>query len=140
MKIYLAATYSRHPEMREVRDRLAELGHIVTSRWIDQHADDHTAEKAMTPEELKTNTALGCHYANKDLADIVSAHALIMFSAGDGQPPGRGGRHIEFGYAYALHKRIFVVGPRESVFHCLPGVAVMRDIDELLGYLASESR
>lgn len=35
VKIYLAARYSRHPEMRVVRDRLEASGHKVVSRWIE---------------------------------------------------------------------------------------------------------
>ncbi len=47
--VYLAAYYSRHPEMRRVRDELMARGYVVTSRWIDQHDDalpdslDHVA-------------------------------------------------------------------------------------------------
>lgn len=36
----------------------------------------------------------------------------------------RGGRHVEFGMALALGKRVIVVGPRENVFHLLPEVEV----------------
>ena len=35
MKVYLAARYGRHPEMRKVRGDLEALGHSVTSRWIN---------------------------------------------------------------------------------------------------------
>lgn len=34
----------------------------------------------------------------------------------------RGGRHVEFGMALAMDKRLVVVGPRENVFHLLPAV------------------
>jgi hypothetical protein len=34
----------------------------------------------------------------------------------------RGGRHVEFGLAVALNKRLIVVGYRENLFHWLPQV------------------
>jgi hypothetical protein len=45
------------------------------------------------------------------------AATLISFTDG---APARGGRHVEFGMAYAWGKRLIVVGPREHVFHALP--------------------
>lgn len=120
-KIYLAARYSRNEEMRGIRDVLSTaLGHTVTSRWIDLHPDavgdfgtsfDHDALNSR-PDEC---APLGQH----DLDDIDSADWVISFTCGSG---GKGGRHVELGYAMAKGKRLFVVGPRENVFHTLPAV------------------
>jgi hypothetical protein len=38
------------------------------------------------------------------------------------QDSSRGGRHVEFGYALGIRKRVILVGPRQHVFHCLPEV------------------
>ena len=50
---------------------------------------------------------------------------LVSFT-GDGGG-GKGGRHVEHGYAMALGKRIVVVGPREHVFHTDPATEVYAD-------------
>ena len=47
----------------------------------------------------------------------------------------RGGRHIEFGYAMAQGKPLFIVGRPENVFHKLSYVDVVDDIVELIEHL-----
>lgn len=113
MRIYLAAAYPRLEEMRGVRDVLVALGHEVTSRWIDQPP----GEGAGTAE-LAADPAAYVKYAELDRADLEAAEVVISFT-GEG---GRGGRHVEYGMAIAYGKRLVVVGPREHVFHTLPGV------------------
>jgi hypothetical protein len=118
-KIYLAARYSRHPEMREVRDWLEEQGHKVTSRWIDCHSDivgDFTS--SFTQDFLNANPDRCAPLGQHDLDDLDEADWVISFTGGG----LKGGRHVELGYALARGKRLFVVGPRENVFHTLPAV------------------
>lgn len=62
-KIYLAARYSRHPEMRLIAEHLMLLGHIVTSRWINGNHDS-------TPETTEYDSR---RYAQEDLHDLTSA-------------------------------------------------------------------
>jgi hypothetical protein len=119
-KIYLAARYSRNDEMRGVRDVLHGLGFEVTSRWIDLHTDvmgDHaTSFDAAT---LNTTPERCAPIGQHDLRDLERADWVINFTCGTG---GKGGRHVEFGVGLAIGKRMFVVGPRENVFHTLAGV------------------
>jgi hypothetical protein len=35
---------------------------------------------------------------------------------------GKGGRHVEYGLALGLGKRLIICGPRENIFHTLPQV------------------
>lgn len=117
MKIYLASRYSRHDEMRGVRDVLAAMGHEVTSRWIDCHTDvmgDHTA--SFTSEVLNASPELCAPLGEHDLDDLMAADLVASFTCGTG---GKGGRHVEYGFALALGKDLVVVGPRENVFHTL---------------------
>ena len=118
-KIYLAARYSRADEMCGVRDVLHEMGYIVTSRWIDCHNGMYP--DSFTVDQL--NEAPGCcaGVAKDDIEDLVAADTVISFSSGDGKD-GKGGRHVEFGMAIVLGKRVILVGPREHVFHTLPQV------------------
>ncbi len=124
MKIYLAARYSRAAEMREVRQRIENAGHTVTSTWIDQTIGE------IPRDTLNTEPMAHAQYAQRDFADLIDAEAVISFTSMDGG--GRGGRHIEFGMALALNKRLIIVGPRENVFHTLSGVEVYHDIDAML--------
>lgn len=121
MKIYLAARYSRNDEMRGVRDVLEALGHEITSRWIDCHTDvsgDYT--KSFTPEFLNATPELAAPLGQHDVDDLAAAETVISFTSDDGG--GKGGRHVEFGLALGLGKRLIVVGPRENIFHTLPQV------------------
>jgi hypothetical protein len=118
--IYLASRYSRNDEMRGVRDVLEALGFRVTSRWIDLHTDvmgDYST--SFDADTLNTKTEQYVPIGQHDIDDIDRADWVVNFTCGTG---GKGGRHVEFGYALATGKRLFVVGPRENVFHTLPVV------------------
>lgn len=96
--------------MREWRALLAEHGVTVTSRWInDEHSDRDESRYA--------------DYARVDLADIEAADAVIAYSPRENFRTGRGGRHVELGYALARGMRVILVGERENVFHWLCDLA-----------------
>lgn len=119
-KIYLAARYSRNDEMRGVRDVLSGLGYSVTSRWIDLHPDvvgDFSS--SFDSDTLNATPELCAPLGQHDLDDIDRADWVVNFTCGTG---GKGGRHVELGYAHAKGKRLFIVGPRENVFHTLAGI------------------
>ena len=116
MKVYLAARYSKNAEMREFAAYLLAGGYAteITSRWISgsHEIGDHPTDEARR------------RLAQEDLDDLKAADVVIAFS----EVPrtmnnARGGRHVEFGLAIALGKRIIVVGPKENVFHYLPGIS-----------------
>jgi hypothetical protein len=118
MKIYLAARYSRNLEMQGVRDILEALEHEITSRWIDCHAGKYLT--SFTPEHLNNDPEYCSALAQHDLEDLIAAEMVVSFT--DEKGGGKGGRHVEFGYALALGKRVLLVGPRENVFHTMPQV------------------
>lgn len=116
-KIYLAARYSRNEEMRGIRDVLVGLGFEVTSRWIDLHPDVvGDFEKSFDADTLNAEPERCAPLGRHDLDDIDRADWVVSFTCGTG---GKGGRHVEYGYALAKGKLCFVVGPREHVFHTL---------------------
>jgi len=133
MKFYLAARYSRHEEMRGVRDELEGLGHTVTSRWIEA-PEGRYGRGSFTPQQLADDPLYCSDVAARDIADIKAADAMISFTEADGG--GKGGRHVELGMAAALGKDLYVVGPREHVFHCIPGVRCFWNWDRLVMYLS----
>lgn len=113
IRYYLAAAFSRREEMRGYRDELLAKVHNseVTSRWV---SDGKWAEE-FSPNMLNDSPQVCISIAEGDLDDIVEADVLVLFTGA-----GRGGRHVEFGYALALGKRLVVIGTREIVFHTLP--------------------
>jgi nucleoside 2-deoxyribosyltransferase len=121
MNVYLAARYSRNPEMRVVEKALVALGHAVTSRWI------RGTHKLPEGAGAAAAAALRAAWAAEDLEDLEAADVVVAFTEEPraerpGTPVSRGGRHVEFGYALGRKMPVVVVGWRENVFHCLPQV------------------
>lgn len=104
MKLYLAARYQRGKELLDNHIQLLARGHEPTSQWVFQSLS--------TELELPlTQAATAC------LRDIDRAEAVVFFAEEPTVGYNTGGRHVEFGYAIAKGKRIFVIGPQENVFH-----------------------
>lgn len=136
-KYYFAGRYSRHAELAIYRDRLVTFGvGEVTSRWIDCH--DGELENSYTPEELNTNPEKCWVHGYHDLEDLEAASVIVSFT-GDGGG-GKGGRHIEHGYAiktdreYSTPMRLVIIGPRENIFHCHPATEVYETFDKFLSH------
>lgn len=106
--------------MQEHARTLGALGYSVTSEWINgTHGGDDRAS-----------------YAQIDLRDLDEADVMIFFAESPEGSRTRGGKHVEFGYALAKGKRIFLVGGPVNVFHHLPEVVQrfhFEDIVSLLG-------
>lgn len=133
MKAYLAARYSRHPEMRACRSDLAGLGITVDARWIDGL---HEKVDGVTTHEQSQR------FATDDINDLMAADIVISFTenpAVRAEGRARGGRHVEFGIALATGKRVIVVGHRENVFHHLPVVEFYETWAKCLLGLAAEA-
>lgn len=113
-KVYIAARYERRLEMLEHQKDIESRGIRVISRWI-KHG----------PECDKIGPA---YSALADRADLVKADVLLFFS--EEGPFPRGGRHVEFGMALGMLRPIFVVGPKENVFHHIPGVRHFNTYEE----------
>lgn len=104
--IYLAGNYTRRKELLGYAAQLAYLGYTITSTWLY--------------EDVKNTRDLEfCWWAMKDLEDINRADTLVVFS---GVASASGGMHVELGYALGRARAIVLVGPRENIFHYLPGI------------------
>lgn len=112
MRIYLAGRYGRREELQEYGAELERLGHEITSRWLSGDHEDRRGE---------------ARDAEEDIADVRRAELLLSFTESPRSGSGRGGRHVEFGFALALGKRLALVGPQENVFHTLPGLSQFAD-------------
>lgn len=114
LRVYLAGRWARRAEIRRLGNMLAALGVEVTSSWLYSGEEDSGAPAALLAE-----------WAARDLRDVARADALVLITDGEDTPGGySGGRHSETGYALALGKAVYVVGPRENIFHHLPAVQV----------------
>lgn len=109
MKAYLCARYGRQAEMREVAQFLEAHGHTVTSTWHDQDIPD-----CDNPDPMQA-----ARWACTDIDEIDAGDTLIAFTENPDSPHGRGGRHVETGYALNAGKRLVRVGPCENIFHHL---------------------
>lgn len=91
-----------------MKKQLEAQGHEVTSRWLEEDTPlNHSMEDVTSDYAAKS--------ARYDLEDIDEADAVLFFSESVLTP--RGGRHVEFGYALAKDKWIYVIGPAENIFH-----------------------
>ena len=128
-RIYIAARYGRRAEMVEAARQLEALGHEVVSRWI--YGEHEAIDATATVEERRL-------WALEDVADIDRAQMLVSFTEEPGAAGGgRGGRHVETGYALGCGKLVEVVGPTENVFHTLPQVRRWETWGECLAWFAS---
>lgn len=119
MRVYIAARWKRMQEMKGHAETLRQDGHTVTARWVDGQ------EAGLTRE---------CN-AIMDYGDVAAADALVTFTEPYGSANVGGGRHVEFGMAYALGKPCVLIGPREVIFHHLPGVWQFDDFESARAFL-----
>lgn len=117
MNIYIAARFSRRAEAHLLGKKLQALGHVIVSRWT-RPGDDHVLATGMSAQAGDKERE---RFALEDLADVESSHMCVSLMEAP-RSNGRGGRHVEFGYALGLGKMLIVIGPRETVFHHLPCV------------------
>ena len=111
VNVYLAASWSLKNEMRQVRKLLNQAGHRVTSRWLDE-----PAEQSLAAHDLADDREIGARHAAQDLEDIDAAECVLVFTK---VASTTGGLHVELGYALGRGKRVLICGPRVNVFQCL---------------------
>jgi len=128
MKVYLAARFSRKPEMQLKAQVLREEGIEVSSNWLDEIAGPN-ATLSDFPDEYFVMAA------QTDLTDIDGSDALLFFSEDPLEPHVRGGRHVEYGYALAKGIPIIVIGPKENIFHFIDRVLVVKTFADAVGVL-----
>lgn len=126
---YLAGRYSRRDEFKALVPLFIERGHHVTSRWLHEDKPLNSQMSDLTPQFCEDTAAI-------DLRDIDGADFLIFFAEDPLIGTPRGGRHVEFGYALAMHKFLIVIGGAENIFHYLPGVQHFETIEDYLDAIA----
>lgn len=106
IRVYIAAPYQTLDTTKALAETLQAAGIEVTSRWLFEDSAEMTDE-----------------WARKDLDDVRRADMLLALNLPGWENSGTGGRHVEFGYALALHKPVLLIGKRTHIFHYLNEVA-----------------
>lgn len=119
LAVYIAASWQNRFRLRDVRQRLAELGVKVTSRWIDFDREYCDGDFQLE--------------ARRDYADIDKASCLIIDTTDEAS---RGGREWEAGYATGRGIRVIRVGPVITPFHAAVKLA-FPDWNRLLAHFAT---
>lgn len=130
--IYIAARFSQRPECNALAHALMAQGHTITSRWVKPDADH------VIPTELSAQAedSERRRFAMEDCSDVRACDWIVSLQ-GEPRSGGRGGRHVEFGYALALGKRMISIGPRETVFHHLGEVEQFDTVEAFLAWSAT---
>lgn len=133
MLVYLAASFSRQQEMRDVATALETYGVKIVSRWLNENQSIHTSTKDKFLREC----------AFTDVNDVKLADVIVRFAddlSTESIPShlGTGARHFEMGLAFALGKPLIVVGKRQNIFDFLPHVTVLKDMSALIRHLSLE--
>ena len=136
MTVYLAAAWSRRKEISLIADQLNKIpGVCVKARWLK--------------EPIKAKEKHCFHFCQKraqvDVQDVKKADILIRFTDDLRRKlvPARlatGARMFEMGYAYALGKKIIVVGGHQPIFDYLPGIIHINDVETLKSFLLREAK
>ena len=134
LRIYLSGQFEDVTLLRRVRDDLTRHGFVITSRWLN----GDSLEPATASAGEEGSTARLVSIASQDLEDIESADVVVVFNPDVARTIGRGGRHVETGYALARAKPVILVGVRSNVFHWLPTVAVIDKWEELIEKLRED--
>lgn len=134
MNVYLIASYHRRHEMLGYAQQLVDAGFQVASSWVDGH---HEADIPQFPHGVGENDMppeVQARWAIADTNDLLTTDVVVCFAEPAGSPHKRGGRHVEFGIAWAMHKQIVLVGEPENAFHCMC-LLQARTFDQVLEYL-----
>lgn len=107
MKLYLAAPFEELERLRIIRLRVhtETPQHLVVSSWLEKNPGS-----VGTPDSTWPTLAL------LDLGEIKACNILLLdtFATND-----RGGSQVEFGYATAYGKQVWLVGPVRNVFNSI---------------------
>lgn len=131
--IYIAARFVRQEEMRQYRDELVRMGFFVTSRWLDGHKiPEGISEAEMNRMRIRL--------AQEDLEDVARADTVLLFTEAIQHEVkgGRGGRHFEAGYGFAMGKKLTIIGPTENIFYYAANIKRYFDWHDFIEHIKSK--
>lgn len=135
MRFYLASRYSRREELCQYRKVLENMGHTVTSQWLNGSHQISESQDGDSGADDERTVALRQEYGMEDLRDVCAADVLIAFTEAPRCGPTRGGRHVEMGLAMGRGIPVMICGPRENIFCWLPGLPWFADFNTLMQHI-----
>ena len=107
MKLYTAATFAEQARIRGHKETLIQLGHTITSSWLEESL--YVRPDGMPEETFERKMAM------KDLQEVAMDDCFILDVENSSRTAGK---MVEFGFACAKHKLCYVVGtpPAHSIF------------------------
>jgi hypothetical protein len=111
---YLCSGTSVTERMEAIAMKLRSRGHQVFSRW-------HSGKLGSPRLELGDPALI--ERAEDDLEDLTNSDVIVAFTG----TKGRGGRHFELGFAFALGLGLVLIGEPEHAFHTLPKIEAYTD-------------
>ena len=130
ISIYIAARWQDRDRAKAMAKMLTNNGFKITSGWLGR-GGLATHHKNQTFEEANRIVA------KRDIRDLQKADILVALLPKKYSKKGTGGRHFEFGFAFATYKPIVIVGHRSNVFHYLPRIDQIDRLGQLVNYLKS---
>lgn len=118
MRIYLAGPWARRDEVRDMRNHIHAMAPEVevTSRWIDH---------VVTNEEHEQRNE-----AANDIYDLEHCEAVVVANLEKSE-----GKSFEQGYAFKAGLPIIIIGERSHVFHHMPSMLVVANVDQAISAL-----
>tara|TARA_Y100000310_G_scaffold315082_1_gene365235 strand:+ start:1089 stop:1481 length:393 start_codon:yes stop_codon:yes gene_type:complete len=105
-KVYFSGSFDDRQQIKAYANEFVsrQFG-TVTSNWL--------REPEVRVEDGREEWVLRAR-ANEDRIDVERSDTVIVFTD---TPSTTGGRHVEVGIALAHRIPVFIIGPRENVFH-----------------------
>ena len=133
--IYLASSYTNKLYMREIRDKLVEMGHRVTSRWIDEPYDPNIQQHELSRE-------VNSRIATQNTDDIAKSDTVAHFSM---EKNDRGGACVEFGTSIGMciagyDMNTVLVGNKYHVFDDHPFATYFPTEEGFLAWAEKEAK
>lgn len=129
MNVYIAAPYEARKAAVALAAVVESLGCSLCASWLTpEHNDDGK------------NSPLGdvpVVHALEDLEDVLACDIFIVLNPKGFERSGTGGRHVELGVAIATRKPIILIGERTNVFHFLPSVVQISNIESPATFAAA---
>jgi nucleoside 2-deoxyribosyltransferase len=117
MLIYLATRFENQKNLIAQRPKVEAIGHKVTSRWLNDEAEDCWRDNAQV-------------YSEKDFEDIDASDMFLLDMTCD-LDGAKGGHFVELGYAIKGQKLVWIIGKQPNVFCYHKNVRFFKDWKEV---------
>lgn len=121
MRIYLAAPWQDRGQMPALAADLEADGHRITERWWDAEANEEDR-----PYPTDDYDPFFEDRAASDFIGVCRADVMVLMNSRKSE-----GKAVEMGIALAGNKPVFLIGSRTNLFHYLPGVYLVKNIDDV---------